>query len=112
MAAACASGKVRFSNSKDVLSSSGVIAKLLSDLNRVGNRETPAVLGLGHIGALAGKPVMEGKAVLFKRFANIDVFDIEVDTTDLDARICHAELHHRHLRDFDRTICFGMVATY
>jgi malate dehydrogenase (oxaloacetate-decarboxylating)(NADP+) len=41
-----------------------------------------AVLGLGNIGALAGKPVMEGKAVLFKRFANIDVFDIEVDTTD------------------------------
>ena len=43
-----------------------------------------AVLGLGAIGALAGKPVMEGKAVLFKRFANIDVFDIEVDTTDPD----------------------------
>jgi malate dehydrogenase (oxaloacetate-decarboxylating)(NADP+) len=41
-----------------------------------------AVLGLGHIGALAGKPVMEGKAVLFKRFADIDVFDIEIDTTD------------------------------
>ena len=43
-----------------------------------------AVLGLGHIGALAGKPVMEGKAVLFKRCANIDVFDIELDTTDAD----------------------------
>jgi malate dehydrogenase (oxaloacetate-decarboxylating)(NADP+) len=41
-----------------------------------------AVLGLGHIGALASKPVMEGKAVLFKRFAGIDVFDLEVDTTD------------------------------
>ena len=39
-----------------------------------------AVLGLGDIGALAGKPVMEGKGVLFKRFADIDVFDIEVDT--------------------------------
>ncbi len=39
-----------------------------------------AVLGLGNVGALAGKPVMEGKAVLFKRFANIDVFDIEVDS--------------------------------
>ena len=38
-----------------------------------------AVLGLGNVGALAGKPVMEGKAVLFKRFADIDVFDIEVD---------------------------------
>jgi len=41
-----------------------------------------AVLGLGDIGALAGKPVMEGKGVLFKRFADIDVFDIEVDTKD------------------------------
>ncbi|MFC6620039.1 NADP-dependent malic enzyme [Novosphingobium panipatense] len=43
-----------------------------------------AVLGLGAIGALASKPVMEGKAVLFKKFAGIDVFDIEVDTTDPD----------------------------
>jgi malate dehydrogenase (oxaloacetate-decarboxylating)(NADP+) len=43
-----------------------------------------AVLGLGDIGALAGKPVMEGKGVLFKRFADIDVFDIEVDTHDQD----------------------------
>lgn len=41
-----------------------------------------AVLGLGNIGALAGKPVMEGKGVLFKRFADIDVFDIELDTQD------------------------------
>ena len=41
-----------------------------------------AVLGLGDIGALASKPVMEGKAVLFKRFANIDVFDIEIDEKD------------------------------
>jgi malate dehydrogenase (oxaloacetate-decarboxylating)(NADP+) len=38
-----------------------------------------AVLGLGNVGALAGKPVMEGKAVLFKQFANIDVFDIEIN---------------------------------
>jgi malate dehydrogenase (oxaloacetate-decarboxylating)(NADP+) len=37
-----------------------------------------AVLGLGNLGALASKPVMEGKAVLFKRFADIDVFDLEV----------------------------------
>jgi malate dehydrogenase (oxaloacetate-decarboxylating)(NADP+) len=43
-----------------------------------------AVLGLGNIGALAGKPVMEGKGVLFKKFAGIDVFDIEVDETDPD----------------------------
>jgi malate dehydrogenase (oxaloacetate-decarboxylating)(NADP+) len=41
-----------------------------------------AVLGLGNIGALAGKPVMEGKAVLFKKFAGIDVFDIEVNEAD------------------------------
>jgi malate dehydrogenase (oxaloacetate-decarboxylating)(NADP+) len=43
-----------------------------------------AVLGLGNIGALASKPVMEGKALLFKIFADIDVFDIEVDATDVD----------------------------
>jgi malate dehydrogenase (oxaloacetate-decarboxylating)(NADP+) len=44
-----------------------------------------AVLGLGAIGPLAAKPVMEGKAVLFKKFSGIDVFDIEVDETDVDA---------------------------
>src|SRR5512146_250612 len=43
-----------------------------------------AVLGLGDIGALAGKPVMEGKGVLFKRFADVDVFDIELNTKDPD----------------------------
>ncbi len=43
-----------------------------------------AVLGLGNIGALAGKPVMEGKAVLFKKFAGIDVFDIEIDAHEVD----------------------------
>ena len=43
-----------------------------------------AVLGLGNVGALAGKPVMEGKGVLFKRFADIDVFDIEVNCKDPD----------------------------
>ncbi len=43
-----------------------------------------AVLGLGNIGSLAGKPVMEGKGILFKRFADIDVFDIELSTTDPD----------------------------
>ncbi|ADV02072.1 NADP-dependent malic enzyme [Alicycliphilus denitrificans] len=43
-----------------------------------------AVLGLGHIGALAGKPVMEGKGVLFKKFSGIDVFDIEIDELDPD----------------------------
>jgi malate dehydrogenase (oxaloacetate-decarboxylating)(NADP+) len=43
-----------------------------------------AVLGLGNIGALAGKPVMEGKGVLFKKFAGVDVFDIEIDERDPD----------------------------
>ncbi len=43
-----------------------------------------AVLGLGNIGALASKPVMEGKGLLFKAFADIDVFDIEIDETDVD----------------------------
>ena len=43
-----------------------------------------AVLGLGNIGALAGKPVMEGKGCLFKKFSGIDVFDIEIDATDPD----------------------------
>lgn len=46
-----------------------------------------AILGLGNLGALASKPVMEGKAVLFKRFADIDSIDLEVDTTDIDAFI-------------------------
>ncbi len=46
-----------------------------------------AVLGLGNIGALAGKPVMEGKGVLFKKFAGIDVFDIEIDEQDPDKLI-------------------------
>lgn len=46
-----------------------------------------AVLGLGNVGALAGKPVMEGKAVLFKKFADIDVFDIEVEAPSTEAFI-------------------------
>ncbi len=44
-----------------------------------------AILGLGNLGALASKPVMEGKAVLFKRFADVDAIDLEVDTADVDA---------------------------
>ena len=43
-----------------------------------------AILGLGNLGALASKPVMEGKAVLFKRFADVDAMDIELDTEDPD----------------------------
>ena len=51
-----------------------------------------AVLGLGDIGAIAGKPVMEGKGVLFKRFADIDVFDIEIDTHNPDEVIKFCQL--------------------
>ena len=51
-----------------------------------------AVLGLGNLGALASKPVMEGKGVLFKRFADIDVFDIEVDSEDPQAVVEFCEL--------------------
>ena len=46
-----------------------------------------AVLGLGNIGPLASKPVMEGKAVLFKKFAGIDVFDIEIDANEIDRMV-------------------------
>src|SRR3954469_17256747 len=51
-----------------------------------------AVLGLGDIGAAAGKPVMEGKACLFKKFADIDVFDLEVNTRDTEAFISAVKL--------------------
>src|SRR6187399_3639315 len=51
-----------------------------------------AILGLGNLGALAAKPVMEGKAVLFKRFADIDSIDLEVDTTDAKRFIEAVEL--------------------
>jgi malate dehydrogenase (oxaloacetate-decarboxylating)(NADP+) len=46
-----------------------------------------AVLGLGNIGALAGKPVMEGKGVLFKRFADVDVYDIEIECKTVDEMV-------------------------
>ena len=46
-----------------------------------------AILGMGDLGALASKPVMEGKAVLFKRFADVDSIDLEVDTSDVEAFI-------------------------
>ncbi|PCJ92177.1 MAG: NADP-dependent malic enzyme [Porticoccaceae bacterium] len=61
------------------------VAKVTARGNLVGViTNGTAVLGLGDIGPLASKPVMEGKAVLFKKFANIDVFDIELDETDVD----------------------------
>ena len=70
-----------------------------------------AVLGLGNIGPLAGKPVMEGKAVLFKRFADIDVFDIEVAENDPDPFIeCVARLEPTfggiNLEDIKAPECF------
>jgi malate dehydrogenase (oxaloacetate-decarboxylating)(NADP+) len=70
-----------------------------------------AVLGLGNIGPLAGKPVMEGKGVLFKRFADIDVFDIEVAETDPDQFIeCVARLEPTfggiNLEDIKAPECF------
>src|SRR5690606_18916287 len=46
-----------------------------------------AVLGLGNIGPLASKPVMEGKAVLFKKFSGVDVFDIEIDAPNVDRMV-------------------------
>jgi malate dehydrogenase (oxaloacetate-decarboxylating)(NADP+) len=70
-----------------------------------------AVLGLGNIGPLAGKPVMEGKGVLFKRFADIDVFDIEVAESDPDQFIeCVARLEPTfggiNLEDVKAPECF------
>jgi malate dehydrogenase (oxaloacetate-decarboxylating)(NADP+) len=70
-----------------------------------------AVLGLGSIGAAAGKPVMEGKGVLFKRFADIDVFDIEVDTKDVDefvnvVRFLEPTFGGINLEDISAPACF------
>jgi malate dehydrogenase (oxaloacetate-decarboxylating)(NADP+) len=62
------------------------VSRLTARANLVGVvTNGTAVLGLGNIGPLAAKPVMEGKAVLFKKFAGIDVYDIEVAETDVDA---------------------------
>ena len=74
-----------------------------------------AVLGLGAIGALASKPVMEGKAVLFKKFAGIDVFDLEVDTTDTDKFIETVALLEPtfggiNLEDIKAPECFAIEA--
>ncbi len=70
-----------------------------------------AVLGLGDIGALAGKPVMEGKGVLFKRFADIDVFDIELNTHDPDdvikaVRLLEPTFGGINLEDIKAPECF------
>jgi malate dehydrogenase (oxaloacetate-decarboxylating)(NADP+) len=70
-----------------------------------------AVLGLGNIGALAGKPVMEGKSVLFKKFAGIDSFDIELDETDPDKLVeiiaaMHPTFGGINLEDIKAPECF------
>src|SRR5450432_4781355 len=75
-----------------------------------------AVLGLGNIGPLAGKPVMEGKAVLFKRFADIDVFDIELDTLDADeiirtCQILEPTFGGINLEDIKAPECFYIEET-
>ena len=75
-----------------------------------------AVLGLGDIGALAGKPVMEGKGVLFKRFADIDVFDIELNTHNADEIIKTCQLLEPtfggiNLEDIKAPECFYIEET-
>jgi len=75
-----------------------------------------AVLGLGNIGAAAGKPVMEGKGVLFKRFADVDVFDIEVNSQNPDEVIKAAELIEPtfggiNLEDIKAPDCFYIEET-
>jgi len=75
-----------------------------------------AVLGLGDIGALAGKPVMEGKGVLFKRFADVDVFDLEVNSHDPDEVIKLCQLLEPtfggiNLEDIKAPECFYIEET-
>jgi malate dehydrogenase (oxaloacetate-decarboxylating)(NADP+) len=70
-----------------------------------------AVLGLGNLGALAAKPVMEGKAALFKRFADIDSIDLEIDTLDVDefvncVRFLHPAFGGINLEDIRAPECF------
>jgi len=72
-----------------------------------------AVLGLGNLGALASKPVMEGKAVLFKKFANIDSIDIEIDETDVDKLVetiasMEPSFGGINLEDFKAPECFEL----
>src|SRR5512137_224301 len=75
-----------------------------------------AVLGLGNLGALASKPVMEGKGILFKRFADIDVFDIELNTEDPDEIIKACQLLEPtfggiNLEDIKAPECFYIEET-
>ncbi|MCA1750096.1 MAG: NADP-dependent malic enzyme [Sphingomonadales bacterium] len=75
-----------------------------------------AILGLGNLGALASKPVMEGKAVLFKRFADVDSIDIELDTEDVDKFISAVEIMEPsfggiNLEDIGAPECFVIEQT-
>src|SRR5512140_1787522 len=75
-----------------------------------------AVLGLGDIGALAGKPVMEGKGVLFKRFADVDVFDLEVNSKNPDDIIRFCQMIEPtfggiNLEDIKAPECFKIEET-
>ena len=75
-----------------------------------------AILGLGNLGALASKPVMEGKAVLFKRFADVDSIDLELNTEDTDAFISAVELMEPsfggiNLEDIGAPACFIIEQT-
>ena len=89
-----------------------LVAKYTSRANLVGVISNgTAVLGLGNIGPLAAKPVMEGKAVLFKKFADIDVFDIEIAETDVTRLVdCIAALEPTfggiNLEDIKAPECF------
>ena len=70
-----------------------------------------ALLGLGDVGALAAKPVMEGKAALFKRFADVDAIDLEIDTRDIDefincVRLLHPSFGGINLEDIKAPDCF------
>ncbi len=72
-----------------------------------------AVLGLGNLGALASKPVMEGKSVLFKKFANVDSIDIEIDETDVDKLVetissLEPSFGGINLEDFKAPECFEL----
>ena len=74
-----------------------------------------AVLGLGNIGPEASKPVMEGKGVLFKRFADIDVFDIELATQDVDEIVAAVKaiaptVSGINLEDISAPRCFEMIS--
>src|SRR5579862_8644156 len=75
-----------------------------------------AILGLGNLGALAGKPVMEGKAVLFKRFADVDSIDIELASEDVDKLIAAIEIMEPsfggiNLEDIKAPECFIIEQT-